>query len=493
MAQLSRKLRIISMCRGLLDRYRKSFRRIAWLPARVSALIVAAALLTGCNSGAARDGANLIPSIPTLRATSARPTGDVATALPSTSAPTTAPTPLNLPPPNTPVPDLFSTEPPVSTVAYILPLTVRHVTETGAILFLELDRPSPGALYYRPVPGEAGAETPASLMVALDPAQTRYQIELQNLQPGVEYEAQVGLGDADGSLRQPAFRGGAWGAVRFHTASEKTPLRFGVFSDASFGDAATLALMERMLGYHLDFAIHAGDVVAEIQNDPGPAEAYADKYYATLTEILHRMPVYTVIGNHDYDLAARWQERPFYYYAFPPFTDPQFLSTGASGTQQYYAFTYQGVQFLMLDTQVFFGVEGREAQQAWMAERLADPRFRYTIPVFHVPPFFSGSVHPQDGDPVRQTWRPLFASARVPVVFSGHSHHYERLLADNTTYIVSGGGSSILYAAGEMRPESQIYARRTHFVLVEIYSDHIQLTAIDKDGETFDHWNIPTP
>jgi acid phosphatase len=423
------------------------------------------------------------PAIPTLLPTST----PLAAAAASPSAPT--PTPTNAPPPGAPLPDLFSQEPPAGNVAYLLPLTVRHVTETSAVLFFELDQPAAGALYYRPAAGDPGA----ARAVPLDPSQTRHQITLEALQPGVEYQAQVGVSAADGSFSQPAFQQAAWGSLRFRTASGRAPLRFGVFGDASFGDTATLALMERMQTYDLDFAIHTGDVVAEVQDDPSPAAAYASKFYATLSALLHRMPIYTVIGNHDYDAPARWQERPFYFYAFPPFTDPQFLSNGASNTQQYYAFTYQGVQFLMLDTQVLFGVEGRQAQEAWMAERLADPRFRYTIPVFHVPPFFSGSVHPSDGDPVRQFWRPRFAEAHVPVAFSGHSHHYERLLADDTTYIVSGGGSSILYAAGEMRPESQIYVRRTHFVLVQVYADRIELTAIDKDGETFDTWTIPTP
>jgi acid phosphatase len=126
-----------------------------------------------------------------------------------------------------------------------------------------------------------------------------------------------------------------------------------------------------------------------------------------------------------------------------------------------------------------------------MAERLADSRFRFTIPVFHVPPFFSGAVHPEDQRPVRQLWHPSFVSAHVPLAFSGHSHHYERLEADGITYIVSGGGSGILYAPGETLPESQVFARRTHFVLMEIYADRIELSAIDKDGEVFDRASIP--
>jgi hypothetical protein len=87
---------------------------------------------------------------------------------------------------------------------------------------------------------------------------------------------------------------------------------------------------------------------------------------------------------------------------------------------------------------------------------------------------------------VQQTWNPLFSQYGVPVSFSGHFHHYERLFSYGVTYIVSGGGSSVLYAQGEPLPESQVYIRRTHFVLMEIDEEEIRLSAISKEGELLD-------
>ena len=95
-------------------------------------------------------------------------------------------------------------------------------------------------------------------------------------------------------------------------------------------------------------------------------------------------------------------------------------------------------------------------------------------------------VHPDDGLPVRYSWNWRFEEANVPLVISGHFHHYERLVSGGITYIVSGGTSSTLYAQGESLSESQIYARETHFVLLEIYQDHIDLTAITFEGEIID-------
>jgi len=380
-----------------------------------------------------------------------------------------------------PFPSLVEGELPVGSQEFLLPLTVRHLGEDRAVLFFELAEPGSGYLLYQKIQ----PETAQTRTVPLSPGEARQQILLEDLQPGAVYMVAVGLGDED-ALQQPAFRGEHWGPVRLRTLSGQETVRVGVIGDASFGDPATEALVRLMAGLDLDFVIHTGDVVAEIQDNRDPVEAYAIKFYQTLAPLLHQLPVYTVPGNHDYDAAARWQDSIFYYYAFPPFTDPLFPESPQEGKQQYYAFAVQGIQFMMLDTQVIFGQPGREAQEAWMAERLADERFHHTIPVFHVPPFFSGSVHPNDQLPVRASWHPDFAAARVPLAISGHSHHYERLQVDGITYIVSGGGSGILYAAGEILPESQIYARRTHFVLLEITPGRIDLSAIDIDGEVFD-------
>lgn len=384
---------------------------------------------------------------------------------------------------------LFNQEPFTSMTTFVLPLTVRHVTETGATLFFELNQPAEGALFYQPV----SDTVQQSIEVPFLPGEARQQLAIQGLTPGVEYRALVGLKQTDGSYKQPAFLNSSWGSVRFRPQSTQMPLRVGVLGDASFGDSATEELVQRMTSYNLDFAIHTGDVVGLIEENNGPVEAYALKFYKTLSPLLHRMPVYTIIGNHDYDFPARWQESFFYYYAFPSFPEPLFSASQKQGDNQYYTFAYQGVQFMMLDSQVFFGVEGREAEQAWMTERLADTRFRFTIPVLHVPPYFSGSIHPDDGLAVRQFWSPLFAAAHTPLALSGHSHHYERLVADGVTYIVSGGGSATLYPAGEILPQSQVFASRTHFVLLEIYDDRIELSAISKDGDVLDRATIAVP
>lgn len=376
---------------------------------------------------------------------------------------------------------------PAGSPAYLLPLTIRHVEETTAILLFELTEPSAGYLYYAPLVGEPAA--PVAL--PLDSSAARHQVTLTGLAPATRYRAIVALVQPNGMLVQPAFDPAAWGEITFQTASGEAPLRIGVIGDAGFSDDATRRLVERMAKANLDFIVHTGDVVTEITSPP-PA-AYAQKYYDVFAALLHRLPIYTVPGNHDYDSPARWGDSVFYYYAFPPFNDITLADSAGSPTGQYYAFTRQGVQFLMLDSEVFFGAPNYRAQQTWLKERLADGRFRLTLPVFHTPPFSSSAVHTEEQLPVREYWHPLFRSTGIPLALSGHQHHYERLLADGITYIISGGGSATLYAFADLLSQSRAYARRSHFVLLEIHQHQVDLSAISIDGEILDQTSIALP
>ncbi len=76
-------------------------------------------------------------------------------------------------------------------------------------------------------------------------------------------------------------------------------------------------------------------------------------------------------------------------------------------------------------------------------------------------------------------------------MFSGHEHFYERLETDGISYLISGGGCSVLYNMVEQHSQSQVFARQMHFVLMEIYTDRIEISAITEAGELLDQVNIP--
>ncbi|MFV1858647.1 MAG: metallophosphoesterase [Anaerolineales bacterium] len=405
--------------------------------------------------------------------------------LTASASPTPEPTATRTPKPtNTPLPEVVFSEI-AADIDYRVPLTVQRLTPFEAIVHFELDRPGSGWLLYQPI----GADFKGWWGFPLAEDQVSHQIPLVGLTPGMSYRVQVGLGQALDSLRVPFLFGASWGPVRFETPSLGEPnLRFGVIGDSGFGDDQTRELIELMDGYDLDFVLHTGDAVYRANEESGPAEAFARKYFKMFAPLILEAPIFPVLGNHDFDQPARSNGRPYFVRAFPALTDPS-VPEVALGT--WYAFERSGIQFIMLDSQAFHGTGGRAEQTAWLEERLEDPSYRFSIPVFHTPPYASG-LHPNDGKALRLDWSPLFEAAGVPLVLSGHDHNYERIERNGVTYVVSGGGSPVLYRETERVEGSQAFQRKMHFVLVEIFQDRLSLTAIDIRGTVLDRTTIRT-
>ncbi len=413
----------------------------------------------------------------------------------SPSAETTAATPVDTPVPLTlespTVTAAVAAETPVSfeagfaDVSYTLPLTIRHVTEDEAFAFFETSRPSAGVVVTR----GAGSLQPVSI-INFDAQDTRHSLTVSDLKPATAYDIEVGLANGHGGYNAPAFLGQAWEPVSFRTASDQPPLRVAVIGDAGMGDQVTPQLAKQIAGYNPSFVIFVGDTVYNIPDNKDQYEAFALKYYEPLAPLLQSMPIYNVVGNHDTEKSTLYNGIPFFYHAYPPFVDPRFQPSDNQGRNQWYAFAYQNIQFIILDTQTFYDEDGGEAQLAWLKERLADTRFTYSIPAFHIPPYTSG-LHTYDGSPVRQQWQPLFEANRVPLVLSGHDHNYQRLQVNGITYLVSGGGSASLYGQKTLLPESVVFAKQSNFAILDFYADRIELQAVALGGAILDQATIP--
>lgn len=434
-------------------------------------------LLGGCRAG---DPAGVVDIPGREEHVSPTATSTIPPSPTATPSPTPEPTATS-----TPIPLVFTNDP--APLEFLLPPVTQHVMPTGAVVFFELNTPAEGIVVYQPDDEQA-----RQAWVSFDANASRVQATLDNLTPGTTYRARVGIPAGEMIYQQPHFQGAPWGEITFTTPTGERPLRIGVIGDSGFGQPQTFALVEQMAAYNLDFVLHTGDVVYQIYNNVDPFEAYRMKWYEPFGPLLSQVPVYPVVGNHDVEASAMWEDEPFYYRVFPAFADQHISPSPYEGRNMWYGFSYGDVQFLMLDTQVFFNEPGRAEQNAWLAERLADERFSLTIPVFHVPPYTSG-LHPYDGVPVRQDWIELFKSAGVRLALSGHDHDYERLLVDDITYIVSGGGSATLYGISERLPESIVFAQQTHFVLLEIGADQIDLQAITAVGDVLDQATISLP
>jgi Calcineurin-like phosphoesterase len=397
-----------------------------------------------------------------------------------TAAPVASPTAAISP---TPEFDPFAADLPLADIAYSIPPAFQRVAEDSADLYFALEPEAAGTVFYRSA--ETGVQS-----VAFEQAAGAHVVTLPGLRPATTYDVLVTLG-MEPDYRLPMFLDEAWGAQTITTPPYSEPLRFASIADSGFGDPTTAALAARIAAQSPDFVLLPGDVVYRIGEQGSAAEAWRLKYFKPFAPILHHSAIFPALGNHELDEPGVVGGMPYYYTAFPPVFDTTFPAPNGDPLRKWYAFSYSGIQFLSLDTQTLFGDSGRAEQDAWLADRLADSNYAYTIVFFHVPPY-SSSQHRFDGPRVRG-WADQFEAAGIPLVISGHDHVYERLAHGGTTYIVSGGGSATIYPLFGLNENSQFFASVSHYTWYEAYPDRIEEKAIGVDGTLIDQATIPVP
>ncbi len=443
--------------------------------------IIAASLLVGA-SCQLQSLSSPTAEVPLPDKASPTPQVLVATYEPSPTAeqvvPTSSPTEI-------PAPLEFS----AGSSRYILPPTLQYISPHTATIVFEVDPAGDLGL----LTWELGSNPRAGNWEPISPLPGVQTIELTDLMPETEYLAAVLEGSPGITAVVPTLLGEIWDPIRIHTLPEAGfPVRIAVMGDSGFGQAVTYEMTQAMADRMPDLFIHTGDLVYNAHQEGTPVAAYQYKWFQTHAPILHEAAVLPVVGNHEMYEDALWEGQAYYYHAFPvldPLELNPDLTQSQDGRRDWYQLAVGDIQFLFLNTQLFFGGGLRSEQDQWLEERLSDPAYQASIVVFHVPPYTSGR-HRLDGTAVVRSWVPLFEAYNVPLVLSGHDHNYERLYQNGVNYVVSGGGSSILYEQGIPLAISELFFKQSHYLIIDIMAETIFLSAYASDGSQLDMMKI---
>ena len=74
----------------------------------------------------------------------------------------------------------------------------------------------------------------------------------------------------------------------------------------------------------------------------------------------------------------------------------------------------------------------------------------------------------------------------------GHHHSYERVIVNDVTYIVTAGGGAGLYNLDHPEPGSQAALKVHHYVVVDVSGNRLSGTAIDRNGQVIDRFELHT-
>lgn len=363
---------------------------------------------------------------------------------------------------------------------FILPPTIQHISEESAVLYFRLANPTTDGRVVITQDGETTQEIAFATADSL-----RHQILIEGLQSATTYGYKILIDGAELSTVQNDLE--PWTALTFSTPPYEFPLRIAAVGDSGFGDSTTVALGQQMAAHNPHLFFHLGDVVYHMhQYNNDHFLNWHIKYFKPFYPLLQRVPHYPTFGNHELDSPAILDGWSSYYWVFPPFNADQYLDA-----RMWYGFDYNGIQFLSLNSQLFYSQASlRAEQEAWLDAKLARDDVLYTVVFFHVTPFTSAGVHQFDGQVIAQQWSPKFENSNVALVLAGHAHVYERLQQNGLTYITAGAGSSTLYGQGERLGISQFFYSGASYPIVDLYPDRVQVTAYDVNGNVIDEVDI---
>lgn len=226
-----------------------------------------------------------------------------------------------------------------------------------------------------------------------------------------------------------------------------------------------------MDGEAIDVFLMLGDNAYDVGSDFNHQQAVFETY----PELLKTTSLWPTIGNHEMGAPAdipfpglSTSSDPNSYTAVAgdepslmPYLDIFSLPANGeaggvpSGTEQYYSLDYGNVHIVSLDSQLS-ARDGDQlaAMRDWLIDDLSSNTLDWTIVIFHHPPYSKGANHDSDETDIRtfdlpqkdmrEQFVPVFDAYGVDVVYSGHSHSYER-----SYYLNNHTGTSDTFSAAE--------------------------------------------
>ena len=301
------------------------------------------------------------------------------------------------------------------------------------------------------------------------------EVVFEGLEPGMQYQWTVHQGD-----------GVAASGVFKVDSSPDDAFKLGWISDTMFPNAGACAT--RLAGAKPDLILHGGD----LQYMTNPIDTWSG-FFHELSPLTSLAPFHTCIGNHEYEEMEEFELQ--YKRLFEGHGD-------MGSTIDYSAFTFGGVRFLLLNSEIEL-VDANSPQHRWMLaelEKVQNSNLRYAVVAFHRPYFtFSKSM---PSFQTRDVLHPIFQQYNVPIVFTGHNHCYERFEADGITYVMDGGGGALSYKIDHNkedvlaeRPgdeELRKFASRTYGVtLATINPDGtLDIERLEAEGGVLDSYSI---
>lgn len=333
---------------------------------------------------------------------------------------------------------------------------LQNVTRDGITIMWETDKPSTSEVWYgeRELSRYKGDKSPVRI----------HEVRIEGLRVETRYRYKV-ISRADGQEAESEV-------YAFRTAPHRdTPFRFVVWGDNRTDFRKCEEVAKLIASQSPDMVISVGDVVS----DGRVYEQWGREYFIPIRHFAGSVPTYIAIGNHERQ--ARWFDK----------------LVSQPGNEHWFAFTYGNSRFIILDTNRPF-YPGSE-QYEWLVRELSSGEFKeadFRFVFFHHPPYTELRGGYTGEERVRRYLVPLFEKFGVDIVFSGHTHSYERgikvLEGDREIYyVITGGGGAPLHRVFTKDWDViQRHISAYHCVVVDVKGNVLEFKAVGLGGKVLD-------
>ncbi len=230
---------------------------------------------------------------------------------------------------------------------------------------------------------------------------------------------------------------------------------FWVVGDSGTGGKAQAQVHDAMISYlegngrKLDLYLHVGDMAY----GSGTNKEFSDRFFDMYEPTLRNTVCWPSMGNHEGRTSKGIDGTGPYYDAYMCPTEGE-AGGLPSGTEAYYSFDHGKVHFICLDSH---DLDRRPtgAMAQWLKADLEKTKAEFLVAFFHHPPYTKGS-HDSDKETqlieMRQHIMPILESGGVDIVFTGHSHIYERSMLINGAYDTPTTAEGVVFDDGDGNP-----------------------------------------
>ena len=274
--------------------------------------------------------------------------------------------------------------------------------------------------------------------VTVSGSTTEHIVELSGLSTSTQYYYSVGSSSETLAGGDSSYR-----FTTSPTPGSDVATRVWIVGDSGTGNSNQIAVYNAYLAYSGAENTNLWLMLGDNAYTYGTDTEYQNELFDIYPDFLRHVPLFPTLGNHDgYSADSGTESGPYY----DIFDLPRNGEVGglASGTEAYYSFDYANVHFICLDS-YDSDRSANGAMLTWLENDLAATTQDWIIAYWHHPPYSKGS-HNSDSETnlvdMRENVLPILEDYGVDLVFTGHSHAYERSYLIDSHYGLSSTFSS---------------------------------------------------